>query len=66
MRHLAVADLWVQDKVRAKDFELLKVLGQGNPADILTKAVDRQTLCRHLHRLRLDAEEGKASNAPTV
>ena len=26
VRHLAVADLWGQDKVRAKDFELVKEL----------------------------------------
>ena len=29
VRHLAVADLWVQDKVRAGDFRLMKVATSG-------------------------------------
>ena len=66
VRHLAVADLWIQEKVRARDFELLKVDGQANPADILTKAVDRQTLCRHMNRLKLEAEAGRAASAPRI
>ena len=36
VRHLAVADLWIQDRLRTHDFELVKVLGSDNPADMLT------------------------------
>ena len=66
VRHLAVADLWIQDKVKAKDFDLVKVNGQENPADILTKPVDRGCLCKHLMRLRLEEEEGRAASAPSI
>ncbi len=33
IRHLAVAQLWVQDLVRAKECRLHKVLGTQSPAD---------------------------------
>ena len=37
IRHLATTDLWIQDKVRSRVLELVKVLGTENPADVLTK-----------------------------
>ena len=48
IRHLAVADLWIQDKVKSKDCLLKKVLGKDNPSDALTKHVDGGTLHKHL------------------
>ena len=44
IRHLATADLWIQDKLRCKEFELIKVAGKDNIADALTKHTDRATL----------------------
>ena len=32
IRHLHVSDLWVQDRLKKKDFTLTKVLGADNPA----------------------------------
>ena len=66
VRHLAVADLWVQDRVESKDFELRKVLGRDNPADMLTKHVDYPTMVRHLDKLGLTAESGRAESAPAL
>ena len=66
IRHLAVADLWVQDRVRAGDFSLRKVLGSQNPADMFTKYTDRATLMRHLAELDLVFEEGRADSAPSL
>ena len=37
LRHLDCEDLWIQQKVRNKEIQRLKVLGSENPADILTK-----------------------------
>ena len=34
LRHLKVEDLWIQQKVRDKTMEIVKVLGTDNPADI--------------------------------
>ena len=39
VRHLATADLWVQDRVRKNDFRLEKILGAENPADMLTNVL---------------------------
>ena len=37
LRHLDTHTLWVQQAVRVMRFELRKVLGESNPADLMTK-----------------------------
>ena len=66
IRHLAVADLWVQEKLRLKEFVLNKIPGAPNPAHILTKHVDRQTLERHLKTINIFQDWGRAANAPSI
>ena len=66
IRHLHTSDLWVQDRLSKKDFKLSKVLGADNPADILTKHVDRQTLERHLRTLGLIEDHSRAALAPSI
>ena len=66
IRHLAVSDLWVQDKLWSGDFTLSKVLGADNPADILTKHVDRACLQKHLPKMGLRLAEGRAATAPSI
>ena len=66
IRHLATADLWVQDRVRAGDFSLEKGRGALNPADTLTKCTDRATLMKHLSVLDLHFEDGRANAAPAL
>ena len=64
VRHLAVAQLWVQEGLRRGDFTLWKVQGEQNPADILTKCVSREILDRHLKMLSLHRVDGRAATAP--
>ena len=66
IRHLHVADLWIQDRLRKGDFSLTKVPGQENPADILTKHVPRDVMLRHMHSMGIRAEGGRAQSAPTL
>ena len=66
IRHLATADLWVQDRVRRGDFKLTKVLGTENPADMLTKHISRDVMLRHMERVGIYAESGRAKSAPTI
>ena len=66
IRHLAVADLWIQDRLRTKDFELCKVAGSANPADILTKHVDWGLLSKHLSNFNFVFEEGRADLAAHI
>ena len=66
MRHLAVADLWVQDRLRARDFELIKVPGKENVADLLTKYLGKPEHEKHVEALGLRAEEGRAASASKI
>ena len=64
VRHLAVAQLWVQAHLRAGAFELHKVWGEENAGDILTKHLARPVLDRLLARTGLIREAGRAASAP--
>ena len=66
VRHLATADLCIQDRLKKKDFALHKVLGTENPADIMTKHVGRVLLSKHMQALGLEEESGRASSAPSI
>ena len=66
IRHLDVEDLWVQAKVREKVVELVKVPGSDNPADCLTKYVDRAILTKMLKLLGMRIMEGRSSAAPEL
>ena len=63
-RHLAVADLWVQQAARRKYIEYHKVDGAANPADTLTKAVEQATMLKHIVRMHLVRLFGRAASAP--
>ncbi len=64
VRHLAVAQLWVQDLVRSREVRLHKVLGTENPADLMTKPLARAEIDGHLARLGLSRATGRAETAP--
>ena len=66
VRHLATADFWIQDRIRKGDFALVKVAGAENPADILTKHVDKPLMLKHMEALGLSIEEGRAESAPAI
>ena len=66
VRHLAVGQLWVQERVRNGDFDLFKHPGVENPADLLTKHLDQTTAAGHLQRMNVAAESGRARSAPAV
>ena len=64
VRHLAVAQLWVQDLVRSKACSLHKVLGTENPADLMTKPLPRVEIDGHLDLLVLSRATGRSETAP--
>ena len=66
IRHLATADLWVQDRLRCGDFSLAKIPGAANPAGILTKHIERPLLFKHLQNLNLHFETGRVDSAPEI
>ena len=51
IRYLDVVDLWVQEKFTTGAAQIDKVLGAENPADILTKHVERKLLESALQKM---------------
>ena len=66
IRHLATTDLWIQDKVRSKSLELCKILGTENPADVLTKYVNRLIMTSALAKMGLVPTIGRPASAPVA
>ena len=66
IRHLDTSLLWIQQKIKDKDLTVSKVLGADNPADVLTKYVDRATMDKHLATMGLEYESGRAASAPEL
>jgi hypothetical protein len=66
VRHLDVADLWAQEKVRSGIIELCKILGSENPADIMTKHVDRKLMDKMLLKINMHSMTGRAECAPAA
>jgi len=66
VRHLDVAQLWVQEKLKAKELSLHKCLGTENPADILTKYVTRQDIDKHMPTYGIVNMRGRPELAPKL
>ena len=66
VRHLATTDLWIQDKVRSRKLDLVKILGTENPADVLTKYVSRQLMQEAISKLGLQPMAGRPACAPAA
>ena len=48
VRHLEVRYLWAQEALRAKKFEVRKISGETNPADVLTKPLSASEMVAKL------------------
>ena len=66
IRHLDTGLLWIQDKVRSGEVGLSKIPGPENPADSLTKYLSGPDLQKHMAKLNLVVEEGRAASAPQL
>ena len=64
VRHLAVADLWVQQKVQDGILRIEKHPGRTNPADLMTKGLDLETMNRHMAFMGMCSTRGRSSLAP--
>ena len=50
VRHIAVSQLWAQDRVARGDLTIEKLNGKENVADNLTKHVNAEDTRVHMHR----------------
>ena len=65
VRHLATADLWIQQKIKNGEIEIAKVPGKINPADLLRKSLDRaraDELLKLMGIKRISSKEGSVAN----
>jgi hypothetical protein len=61
-----VQELWVQKALKDKRFNFKPIAGVGNPADILTKYVDRVTLETHCPKIQHEGMSGRSIIAPEI
>ena len=64
VRHLATADLWMQQRIKLKHFALFKLPGTMNPSDLMTKHKSRPEIERFLTMLGISPETGRSQLAP--
>ena len=64
VRHIAVNQLWIQDRIARGDLTINKVNGKENIADNLTKHVNSEDIRVHLHKTGQSLEQGRHSIAP--
>ena len=64
VRHLAVADLWVQQRAKEGSVQFEKLPGTENTSDIMTKRVDADVLNKHLKALELEFRSGRHEATP--
>ena len=66
LRHINVRYLWLQERVRSKELEVVKVAGVVNPADLMTKHLDAGTMWKHANKLGFYPAPGRAGLAPRL
>ena len=66
VRHLRTQGLWVQEVRVSGRIAYHKVLGEKNPADLLTKFMTAELASKHLSTLNMKMTEGRAESAPSL
>ena len=64
IRHLAVADLWIQQKAKRGEVHYYKLEGSRNVSDILTKPVETEVLDRHMANMGFEFRSGRNELTP--
>jgi len=65
VRHLATADLWVQQKLRSRELKLYKLPGKDNPSDLMTKHKTAPEASRFMTMLGIKVLTGRPALAPS-
>ena len=58
MRHIEVRDLWLQREVMKGQVKVVKIPGDDNPADLMTKFLNAETIGRRLEKMNLRRTSG--------
>ena len=66
VRHIEVRELWVQDRVAKGELKIVKVKGEENVADGLTKHVDRQKMEQYMEACGMARRSGRHELRPQL
>ena len=66
LRHVKVGMLWIQEKQENGELEYVKVKGEENPADMMTKYLNRPTAEKLQQHLQLHFEDGRSDVSLTL
>jgi hypothetical protein len=61
LRHVRVGIPWIQEKVAEEEFKLKKILGDDNPADLLTKNVNGAKVEKYMNIISEQYKDGRAA-----
>ena len=64
--HIALSQLWIQEKGEANGIDIMKVRGEENRADALTKHVGREKTQEHMRWTGQEVAPGRHQLAPEV
>jgi hypothetical protein len=64
VRRVEVRELWVREKVRRRELSIIKVIGEDNSADGLTKHVDRSRLEKYMSEYGSTLRDGRHELCP--
>ena len=64
VRHLSVADLWIQQRIRRGGMTMSKWPGSQNPADLMTKCLGRADTMRFTENLSFAIMTGRPTVSP--
>ena len=66
VRHIEVCQLWVQQEVHKNNIKIVKVKGDNNLADILTKYISNQLLQKHIDSMRMERRKDRHEMNPVM
>ena len=64
VRHIEVRELWVQERAAKAELKIVKVRGEDNVADGLTKHVDKQKMDQHMKACGIVRKSGRHELSP--
>ena len=65
-RHIDVQYLWIQEKLKGKEFQLSKVGTNENIADLMTKHLSSEVMNNHIAAMNMYYADGRSDAAPEV
>ena len=66
LRHINIGLLWIQNKTESDEITIKRVKGISNPADMITKSVNREKLDKYMIMTKQKVVEGRAKESLKV